>query len=89
MTDPTDDQLTEETAHADEADARAAHVPDRPPTPEEEAAVLRAHRAALHQSHRALLFMAPRDPARIDALTEEIEASGLIVARSRIAVEAG
>ncbi|MDB6182346.1 3-deoxy-D-manno-octulosonic acid transferase [Paracoccus fistulariae] len=54
----------------------AASVP-----PEEEAAVLRAHRAALHQSHRALLFMAPRDPARIDALTEEIEASGLIVAR--------
>lgn len=54
----------------------AASVP-----PDEEAAVLAAHHAALAQSHRALLFLAPRDPDRIDPLAEEIEASGLIVAR--------
>ncbi|MTD99868.1 3-deoxy-D-manno-octulosonic acid transferase [Paracoccus sp. YIM 132242] len=54
----------------------AASVP-----PDEEAAVLAAHHAALAQSHRALLFLAPRDPDRIDPLAEEIEASGLTVAR--------
>lgn len=54
----------------------AASVP-----PAEEQAVLAAHHAALAQSHRALLFMAPRDPDRIDPLADEIEASGLVVAR--------
>ncbi|MCZ0960374.1 3-deoxy-D-manno-octulosonic acid transferase [Paracoccus benzoatiresistens] len=54
----------------------AASVP-----PDEEQAVLTAHHAALAQSHRALLFLAPRDPARIDPLAAEIEASGLVVAR--------
>jgi 3-deoxy-D-manno-octulosonic-acid transferase len=54
----------------------AASVP-----PDEEAAVLAAHHAALAQSHRALLFLAPRGPDRIDPLAEAIEASGLVVAR--------
>lgn len=54
----------------------AASVP-----PDEEEAVLTAHLAALAQSHRALLFLAPRDPDRIDPLAHVIEASGLIVAR--------
>ncbi|MFC3166822.1 3-deoxy-D-manno-octulosonic acid transferase [Paracoccus fontiphilus] len=54
----------------------AAAVP-----PDEEGAVLNAHHAALAQSHRALLFLAPRDPARIEPLADEIEASGLVVAR--------
>lgn len=47
----------------------------------EEEAVLNAHRAAMRQSHRALLFLAPRDPARIDPLAEKLEAEGLLVAR--------
>lgn len=47
----------------------------------EEAAVLAAHQAALRRSHRALLILAPRDPARIDGLAREIEAEGLTVAR--------
>ena len=38
MSDPTDDQLTDETVRADEADAAASHDADRPPTPDEEAA---------------------------------------------------
>lgn len=54
----------------------AAAVP-----PDEEDAVLNAHHAALAQSHRALLFLAPRDPDRIDPLAERIEAGGLVVAR--------
>ena len=54
----------------------AAAVP-----PDEEEAVLTAHHAALAQSHRALLFLAPRDPDRIAPLAEAIEASGLTVAR--------
>ncbi|WP_347140012.1 glycosyltransferase N-terminal domain-containing protein [Paracoccus sp. SSK6] len=54
----------------------AASVP-----PDEEQAVLAAHHAALAQSHRALLFLTPRDPGRIDPLAEQIEASGLVVAR--------
>lgn len=54
----------------------AASIPE-----DEEQAVLDAHLAALHQSHRALLFLAPLDPARIDPLAEQIEASGLSVAR--------
>ncbi|MBM3605097.1 MAG: 3-deoxy-D-manno-octulosonic acid transferase [Alphaproteobacteria bacterium] len=47
----------------------------------EEAAVLAAHQAALRHSHRALLILAPRDPARIDGLARDVEADGLTVAR--------
>jgi 3-deoxy-D-manno-octulosonic-acid transferase len=54
----------------------AASLPE-----DEEDAVIAAHHAALHHSHRALLFLAPRDPDRLDILTERIEAEGLIVAR--------
>ena len=54
----------------------AASVP-----PDEEDAVLTAHHAALAQSHRALLFLAPRDPDRIAPLAQAIEACGLTVAR--------
>ncbi|SNR23246.1 3-deoxy-D-manno-octulosonic acid transferase [Paracoccus sediminis] len=54
----------------------AASVP-----PDEEDAVLDAHLAALAQSHRALLFLAPRDPDRIDPLAARIESGGLVVAR--------
>ena len=54
----------------------AASVP-----PDEEDAVLTAHHAALAQSHRALLFLDPRDPDRIDPLAQAIEAGGLTVAR--------
>lgn len=54
----------------------AAAVPEA-----EEQAVLEAHHAALQHSHRALLFLAPVDPARIDPLADMIEAGGLTVAR--------
>lgn len=54
----------------------AASVPEA-----EEQAVLDAHRAAMRQSHRSLLFLAPRDPARIDSLAEALEADGMLVAR--------
>ncbi|MDP5307473.1 3-deoxy-D-manno-octulosonic acid transferase [Paracoccus spongiarum] len=54
----------------------AASVPES-----EEQAVLTAHRAAMRQSHRALLFLAPRDPARVDPLAAQLEAEGLLVAR--------
>lgn len=54
----------------------AAAVPES-----EEEAVMAAHQAALAQSHRALLFLAPADPARIGPLAERIEADGLVVAR--------
>lgn len=54
----------------------AASVPES-----EEAAVLAAHRAAMRQSHRTLLFLAPRNPGRIDALAAMLEAEGLAVAR--------
>lgn len=47
----------------------------------EEGAVLAAHQAALRRAHRALLILAPADPARIDGLARDIEASGLTVAR--------
>lgn len=49
--------------------------------PQEEEAVLNAHRAAMRQSHRALLVLAPLDPARIDPLAEAIERDGMLVAR--------
>lgn len=54
----------------------AASIPEA-----EEAAVIAAHREVAHHSHRALLFIAPDDPARIPALAERIEAAGLILAR--------
>lgn len=54
----------------------AADIPES-----EEQVVLAAHRAAMRQSHRALLFLAPRDPGRIDPLAEMLEAQGLIVSR--------
>ncbi|MAN56617.1 MAG: 3-deoxy-D-manno-octulosonic acid transferase [Paracoccus sp.] len=54
----------------------AAAIPEN-----EDEAVLQAHLAALRQSHRALLFWAPRDPRRAGALAERIEAAGLNVAR--------
>lgn len=54
----------------------AAAVPES-----EENAVMDAHLAALLNSHRALLFLAPCDPGRIDALASMIEARGLSVAR--------
>lgn len=54
----------------------AASVPEG-----EELAVLDAHRAAMRQSHRSLLFLAPRDPARIDMLADQLEAEGMVVAR--------
>lgn len=49
--------------------------------PSEEAAVLEAHRAALRQSHLALLFLVPTQAERVETLAAEIEASGLMVAR--------
>ncbi|MFV0385618.1 3-deoxy-D-manno-octulosonic acid transferase [Paracoccus sp. (in: a-proteobacteria)] len=49
--------------------------------PSEEAAVLDAHRAALRQSHRALLFLVPSDARRVEPLAAGIEASGMNVAR--------
>lgn len=47
----------------------------------EENAVLAAHRAALRQSHRALLFLVPTRTERIAGLAADIEATGLLVAR--------
>ena len=50
--------------------------------PEEEAAVIAAHRAALRLAHRLLLILVPGDPARAPALAAKLEASeGWIVAR--------
>ena len=49
--------------------------------PAEEPAVIEAHRAALRQSHRALLILALTDNDRIAALSDQLEAEGLIVAR--------
>jgi 3-deoxy-D-manno-octulosonic-acid transferase len=54
----------------------AAAVPEA-----EEQAVLNAHRAAMRQSHRALLFLSPRDTSRIDVLAETVEAQGLLAGR--------
>lgn len=54
----------------------AAAVPEA-----EEDAVLAAHEAALHRSHRALLIIAPRDGGRVDALAAQVEAAGLATAR--------
>ncbi|MBU2957116.1 glycosyltransferase N-terminal domain-containing protein [Paracoccus sp. 1_MG-2023] len=50
------------------------------PEPEEDA-VIAAHQEVVHHSHRALLFIAPADPARIPELARKIEGAGLILAR--------
>ena len=50
--------------------------------PEEEAAVIAAHRAALRLAHRLLLVLVPDDPSRAPALAKAMEAAeGWIVAR--------
>lgn len=49
--------------------------------PAEIPAVLDAHQAALRLSHRALLFLVPATHEQTQALAEQAEASGLIVAR--------
>lgn len=49
--------------------------------PSEEDAILAAHMSALHQSHRALLFLVLTDMDRIGPLAEKLERNGLIVAR--------
>lgn len=54
----------------------AAAIPEA-----EEDAVLAAHEAVLRRSHRALLILAPHEPARADALAARIEASGMATAR--------
>ncbi|MBK4214688.1 3-deoxy-D-manno-octulosonic acid transferase [Paracoccus caeni] len=57
----------------------AASIPE-----DEEQAVIEAHQAALRQSHRALLFLAPLDADRAPALAEQLEASGLNVAQRQL-----
>ncbi|RJE82248.1 3-deoxy-D-manno-octulosonic acid transferase [Paracoccus onubensis] len=47
----------------------------------EEQAVLTAHRAALRQAHRTLLFLIPASAERIGPLEERCERNGLIVAQ--------
>lgn len=47
----------------------------------EEEAVLQAHLAALHHSHKALLVVNPADPAEAEAMAGRFEQGGLIVAR--------
>ncbi|MBL4916810.1 3-deoxy-D-manno-octulosonic acid transferase [Szabonella alba] len=55
----------------------AADLPE-----EEEDRVITAHRAALKPSHRLLLILAPRDPARLAPLAERLQArEGWAVAR--------
>ena len=54
----------------------AAAIPEA-----EELAVLDAHRAALRQSHRALLIWVPARPERADPLAEALEAEGFALAR--------
>ncbi len=78
--DPLRCSESERSGFAEMLDGRPAWFAAAVP-PDEEQAVLAAHHAALRQSHRALLFLSPRDPARIDALADEIEATGLTVAR--------
>lgn len=46
----------------------------------EEDAVIAAHREVLGHAHRALLVLAPADPARVPALTAKMEATGLAAA---------
>lgn len=53
----------------------AASVPQA-----EEDAVIEAHRAALRNSHRALLILTPADPARSAPLAEVLDAAGFAVA---------
>nr|WP_111302022.1 glycosyltransferase N-terminal domain-containing protein [Paracoccus saliphilus] len=71
---------TERVSMAQQMNGRHAWFAASLPQPEE-AAVLAAHEAALRHSHRALLILAPRDSARIDALAARIDAGGLTVAR--------
>ncbi|TJZ90453.1 3-deoxy-D-manno-octulosonic acid transferase [Paracoccus gahaiensis] len=71
---------TERVSMAQQMNGRHAWFAASLPAPEE-AVVLDAHQAALRRSHRALLILAPRDPARIDGLARDIEAGGLSVAR--------
>ncbi|MDO5632453.1 MAG: glycosyltransferase N-terminal domain-containing protein [Paracoccus sp. (in: a-proteobacteria)] len=47
----------------------------------EEQAVIEAHRAALRQSHRALLIFMPNRPDRTASLAAALESAGLAVAR--------
>ena len=54
----------------------AAAIPEA-----EEEAVIAAHLEVVHHSHRALLILAPEDPARLPDLAARIEAAGLIPAR--------
>lgn len=50
--------------------------------PEEEAAVIAAHRATLRLAHRLLLILVPQDPARATELARQMEAEeGWIVAQ--------
>ncbi|WP_410217118.1 3-deoxy-D-manno-octulosonic acid transferase [Paracoccus sp. (in: a-proteobacteria)] len=71
---------TERVSMAQQMNGRHAWFAASLPQPEE-GAVLDAHQAALRRSHRALLILAPRDPARIDGLARDIEAAGLSVVR--------
>lgn len=51
----------------------------------EEAAVIAAHRAAMRLSHRLLLILVPKDPARAPALAEALELEeGWLVARREL-----
>ncbi len=49
-------------------------------TEAEETAVLQAHRMALQHSHRLLMILNPKDPARVPFLLHQIEEAGWIVA---------
>lgn len=55
--------------------------------PSEERAVIEAHLAALRQSHRALLILAPTSAERVAGLADRLENAGLIVARRDIEEE--
>lgn len=70
----------EREALADLMDGRHAWFAAGLP-PSEEQAVLAAHEAVLHHSHRALLILAPGDPGRAPALAERAEAMGMVVAQ--------
>ncbi len=53
--------------------------------PEEEAAVIAAHRAALRRAHRLLLILVPDNPARAPELAQSLEESeGWVVARREL-----
>lgn len=51
-------------------------------SPEEEAAIISAHRATLRHAHRLLLILVPQDPARAPALAQKMESEeGWLVAQ--------